>query len=59
MNNDSNFFQNSSIDTIESFFENQTPETLQSQPLQINPELFLDTLLMEIRRDTNLYSAKK
>ena len=28
-------------------------------PLKINPEFFFDTLMMEIRRDTILYSAKK
>ena len=37
----------------------QNPETLQTLPLKINPELFLDTLLMEIRRDSILFSAEK
>ena len=36
-----------------------TPESLQHLPLKINPELFLDTLMMEIRRDTILYSAQQ
>ena len=58
VNNDINFFQNSANDIIETFIEAQTPETLQSLPLQINAELFLDTLMMEIRRDTILFSAK-
>ena len=37
----------------------QTPESLQNLQIQINPELFLDTLLMEIRGATIQYSAKK
>ena len=46
-------------ETLEDFIAMQTPETLQSLPLEINPELFLDTLLMEIRGVTISYSAQK
>ena len=39
--------------------DRQTPESLQAFPLKINPELFFDTLMMEIRRSTILYSAQE
>jgi len=39
--------------------EEQTPETLQDLELVLNPELFLDTLLMEIRGASIKYSATK
>ena len=57
--NDPNFFQNASFEDLDQFFNTQTPENLQILPLQINPELFLDTLMMELRRVTILYSAEK
>ena len=44
---------------INRIFNDQTPESLQTLQLKINPELFLDCLLMEIRRVTILFSAKK
>ena len=44
---------------INNFFNDQTPESLQGLQLKINPELFLDCLMMEIRRVTIIYSAKK
>ena len=37
----------------------QSTESLQSLPLKINSELFLETLFMEIRRVTILFSASK
>ena len=46
-------------DTFEDFIANQTPESLQSLPSALNPELFLDTLMMEIRGDTIMYSSQK
>ena len=59
INNDENFFINASQDIFDLFISEQTPETLQALPLKINPELFLDTLMMEVRRETILYSAEK
>ena len=44
---------------INEFLFNQTPESLQNLELHINSELFLDTLLMEIRGATIKYSSQK
>ena len=52
-------FENMSNEALENFYLSQTPESLQAFPLKINPELFFDTLMMEIRRSTILYSAQK
>ena len=57
INNDDNFFQNATQEILETFLSEQTPESLQSLPLKINPELFLETLLMRIRRETIQFSA--
>ena len=57
--NDQNFFQNATPENLEMFLTEQTPESLQNLPLTINPELFLDTLMMEIRQETIIYSAAK
>ena len=59
INNDENYYQNAESHVLDIFFSEQTPESLQMLQLKINPELFLDTLLMEIRRITILFSAKK
>ena len=59
INNDENFYQNVESHILDSFLLEQTPESLQILQLKINPELFLDTLLMEIRRMTILFSARK
>ena len=59
VNDDPNFYLNATPAMIEQFFNEQTPETLQNLPLNINPELFLDTLLMEIRRETICMAAAK
>ena len=59
INDEPNFFERASIEQLEQFYLSQTPESLQTLPLQINSELFLDTLMMEIRRATILYSAEK
>ena len=40
-------------------FANKTPESLQAFPLNVNPELFLDTLLLEIRRVSIQFAAAK
>ena len=44
---------------IQQFLDMQTPESLQAINLEINPELFLDTLLLEIRGATIKYCAEK
>ena len=44
---------------LQQFLSQQTPESLQLLDININPELFLDTLLMEIRGATIKYSSKK
>ena len=59
IDNNNDFFQNANNDEFTEFLSEQTPESLQHLPLQINPELFLDTLLMEIRRETITYAANK
>ena len=53
------YFQHMSNEALENFYLSQTPESLQSLPLNINPELFFDTLMMEIRGATIMYSAQK
>ena len=40
------------------FWENEHPSALQVVEININPQLFLDTLLMEIRGETIKYGAK-
>ena len=52
------FFENETKEVIEQFLNEQTPETLQTLNLKLNPELFLDTLLMEIRGSTIKYSSE-
>ena len=59
VNNNPRFYFDTSFETVLQFMEDQTPETLQELELVINPELFLDTLLMEIRGATIKYAANK
>ena len=59
VNENPNFFCDSDTQSYEEFASKQTPETLQSLEITINPELFLDTLLMEIRGATIKFSATK
>ena len=58
VNDDQFYVQNLSNADYQHFLDIQTPESLQSLILSINDELFLDTLLMEIRRATINYSSK-
>ena len=55
----SNFFLDSDPQVYEEFESIQTPESLQTLEIMLNPELFLDTLLMEIRGATIKFSAIK
>ena len=59
INGDENFFVNASSDELSSFLESHSPESLQTLDLKINPQQFLDVLLLEIRRITIKYSATK
>ena len=54
-----NYFNDCSVEILQQFLSHQTPESLQTLDININPELFLDTLLMEIRGATIKYSSKK
>ena len=42
---------------FDGFLATQNPETLQALSFEINPELFLDVLLMDIRYTTIQFSA--
>ena len=58
VNDDPDFFLNATTDEINTFYASQAPESLQLLKLNINPELFLETLLMmEIRRVTILFAS--
>ena len=59
IDNDPNFFDHMSGHDFEQFLREQTPESLQNLPLTINPELFLETLLLEIRGITIQFAARK
>ena len=56
---DEKFYINATEEILAHFFENQSPESLQSLDLKINPQQFLDVLSLEIRRLTINYSAAK
>ena len=58
INGDPDFFVNASAEALNEFYENATPESLQRQHLMINPQLFLDILLLEIRRETIIFSSR-
>ena len=57
INNDYNYLESCSAEELESFLLCQNPESLQALTFKINPELFLDVLLMEIRHRTIQFSA--
>ena len=46
-------------DEYNAFLDEQTPESLQSLELSLNPELFFDVLQMEIRRISIQYASTK
>ena len=54
---DENFYTNATEQIIQKFYTSSTPETLQSVNLKIDPQSFLDVLLMEIRGETIAISA--
>ena len=55
---DENFYVNASKEELGEFYST-SPEALQHIPLKINHQSFLDVLLLEIRRETMIYSARK
>jgi len=54
--NDPSFYTKASEELLQ-FLREQTPESLQIQKLSINPQLFLEVLLLEIRRETINFAA--
>ena len=59
VDNNEDFIDKCSDEELQEFLSSQTPESLQTFPLKINSELFLETLLMEVRRVSILFSAAK
>ena len=59
INGETNFFERANNDELSDFLESQTPESLQSLDIILNPQQFLDVLLLEVRRITIQYSATK
>ena len=53
------FYESASSEELTDFFSSATAESLQHVPLKVNPQSFLDVLLMEIRQETIAYSSKK
>ena len=58
VNEDSNFFENDNAEALELFYSESTPESLQLETLKINPQTFLDILLLEIRGESIAFSSK-
>ena len=59
VNDDTNFYVNATNEVLQEFYSSTSPETLQHINLSINPQSFLDVLLMEIRKETITFSSKK
>ena len=59
VNDDTNFYVNATNEILQEFYSSTSPETLQHINLSINPQSFLDVLLMEIRKETITFSSKK
>ena len=53
-----NFYNTATAAELEQWFSEVTPEILQELDININPQLFFDTLLMEIRGETLQYTAR-
>ena len=58
MDNDPTYLEKLTKSEYETFLKDQTPETFQNLSLCINPELFLETLLLEIRGGSIEYSSR-
>ena len=59
VDNDENFYVNTTEAILQDFYSSTGPETLQFINLKIDPQSFLDVLLLEIRRETISFSAKR
>ena len=59
INEDPDFFINVDAETLNDFYASSTPESLQNHNLKINTQLFLDILLLEIRRETIYFSSRR
>ena len=59
INGDKNFYENATEEEIIDFYSSTNEEALQFVNLKINHQSFLDVLLMEIRRVTISFSARK
>ena len=55
---DDNFYETATKERIDEFYAATNPETLQYINMKINPQSFLDILLLEIRRETISFSSK-
>ena len=53
------FFETASLEELQTFYRTCTPESLQCVNLKINPQSFLDVLLLEIRRESISYASRK
>ena len=58
INGDDNFYVNASTTQLEDFYQSCSPASLQHVNLKINPQVFLDVLLLEIRGTSIKYSSK-
>ena len=56
---DEQFYNTVTAELLEEFYSSTNPETLQFINLKINPQSFLDVLLMEIRSVKISYSAQR
>ena len=59
IDNNDKFYETATKETLEAFYEESTPESLQQVRLRINPQTFLDVLLMEIRGMTISFASKR
>ena len=59
VNNYENFFVNATAQQLLNFYSSSTPDSLQALNLKINPQSFLDVLLLEIRGETIAFSSVK
>ena len=59
VNNDKDFYIHATEQELQDFYSHSSPESLQSTNLKINPQSFLDILLLEIRRETLTFSARR
>ena len=59
INNDPNYYTKANIVDLKEFLGNQSPESFRSLKYTINPQLLLEMILLEIRRETIKLSIQK